>query len=117
MRVLYPKLVYGAIASSGVTFASIKDWQYFDIIRRFGPKDCITQVQTTVEQVDALLAKKGQARAVIKQTFGLGNLTHDEDFGSILAVSAFRVRWRWLTDTGVPSRPLEHGRIRIGIPL
>ncbi|KAH8099944.1 peptidase S28 [Cristinia sonorae] len=85
MRVLYPKLVYGAIASSGVTFATLKDWQYFDIIRRFGPKDCITQVQTSISEVDALLAKGGKARAAIKQTFGLENLTHDADFGSLLA--------------------------------
>lgn len=87
MRVLYPQLVYGAIASSGVTFATIKDWQYYDIIRRFGPKDCMQQVETTADEVDALLAKGGQARQVIKETFGLGNITHDEDFASILSVS------------------------------
>ncbi|TCD65141.1 hypothetical protein EIP91_003034 [Steccherinum ochraceum] len=85
MRVLYPKIVFGAIASSGVTYANIKDWQYYDIIRRFADQDCMKQVQTTIEEVDALLAKKGQARDVIRQTFGLGNLTHDEDFGSTLS--------------------------------
>ncbi|THH27368.1 hypothetical protein EUX98_g6821 [Antrodiella citrinella] len=80
MRVLYPDLVYGAIASSGVTFATITDWQYYDIIRQFGPPACVQQLETTVNEVDALLAKGGSARQAIRETFGLGNLTHDQDF-------------------------------------
>ena len=87
MRVLYPKLVYGALASSGVVYATIRDWEYFDIIRQFAPQPCVQQLETSVAEVDALLAKGGQARTLIKQTFGLGNLTHDEDFVSLLAVS------------------------------
>lgn len=118
MRILYPDLVYGAIASSGVTFATINDWQYFDIIRQFGPKDCIQQIETTVNEVDALLAKKGRARQVIKATFGLGNVTHDEDFASVLAVSSILSYSHDDIDRLLAgSRVLGHGRTRIGILL
>ena len=85
MRVRYPDIVFGAIASSGVTYATVDDWQYFDIIRQFAPSDCIKQVETTVETVDELLGNL-KAHDVIKGLFGLANLTHDEDFVSILSV-------------------------------
>ena len=86
MRVRYPDIVFGAIASSGVTYATVVDWQYYDIIRQFGPSDCIKQVQKTVETVDELLSVP-KTHDVIKGLFGLANLTHDEDFASVLSVS------------------------------
>ena len=88
MRVLYPDIVYGAIASSGVTYATVVDWQYYDIIRQFGPADCISQIETTVLEVDALLSNP-KTHNSIKSFFGLANLTHDEDFASLLAVRRF----------------------------
>lgn len=87
MKVLYPDLVYGAIASSGVTYATVEDWQYYDIIRQFGPADCIHQIETTVKEVDNLLSKPETVQP-IKELFGLGNLTHVQDFASLLTVSA-----------------------------
>ena len=85
MKVVYPDLVFGAIASSGVTYATVQDWQYFDIIRQFGPSDCIKQIETTVDEVDELLSNPMTLHA-IKSLFGLGNLTHVEDFASLLTV-------------------------------
>lgn len=90
MKVLYPDLVYGAIASSGVTYATVVDWQYYDIIRQFGPANCISQVETTILEVDKLLDNP-DSHGTIKALFGLGNLTHDEDFASLLAVSMSRI--------------------------
>lgn len=90
MKVVYPELVFGAIASSGVTYATVVDWQYFDIIRQFGPADCIKQVETTVIEVDNLLSNPATHQP-IKALFGLANLTHDEDFASLLAVSVVEV--------------------------
>ncbi|KAI0070419.1 peptidase S28 [Panus rudis PR-1116 ss-1] len=83
MRVLYPDLVFGAIASSGVTYATIVDWEYFDIIRQFAPKDCIQQIETTINEIDPLLEKKS-TRKLIQSVFGLPNVTHVEDFASLL---------------------------------
>ncbi|KIP05030.1 hypothetical protein PHLGIDRAFT_491601 [Phlebiopsis gigantea 11061_1 CR5-6] len=84
MKVVYPDLVYGAIASSGVTYATVEDWQYYDIIRQFGPSDCIQQVETTILEVDELLSDPKTVKS-IKALFGLGNLTHAEDFASLLS--------------------------------
>ncbi|KAH8099959.1 peptidase S28 [Cristinia sonorae] len=91
MRVLYPELVYGAIASSAVTVATIDNWRYSDIIRRFAPQDCIKQILTTMRTVDELLLKGGKHRDAIKQFFGMGAVTHDVDFASMLD-SPF---WTW----------------------
>lgn len=89
MRILYPELVFGAIASSGVTFATIKDWQYFDIIRQFAPADCIHQIEVTIKTVDRYLTQSNSTRDTIKAAFALTNLTNDHDFASLLSVSVW----------------------------
>ncbi|KIJ27686.1 hypothetical protein M422DRAFT_71572 [Sphaerobolus stellatus SS14] len=38
MKVTYPNLVYGAIASSGVTHAAVNLWEYYDVIRNATPQ-------------------------------------------------------------------------------
>ena len=113
MKVVYPDLVYGAIASSGVTYATVEDWQYFDIIRQFGPSDCIKQIETTVLEVDELLSNPKTVKE-IKALFGLGNLTHVEDFASLLTVS--RSLHIWYCDYLKLSYRtlLGHGKTRIG---
>lgn len=88
MRVVYPDLVFGAIASSGVTYATVEDWQYYDIIRQFAPADCVKQIETTVYEVDDLLSNPKTAEP-IKALFGLGNLTHVQDFVSLISVRIF----------------------------
>ena len=88
MKVVYPDLVYGAIASSGVTYATVEDWQYYDIIRQFAPSDCIKQIETTVYEVDELLSGSKTVQP-IQALFGLGNLTHVQDFASLINVSHY----------------------------
>lgn len=85
MKVRYPDLVYGAIASSGVTYATVVDWQYYDIIRQFAPSDCVKQIETTIEDVDNLVTNPKTVQP-IKALFGLPNVTHNQDFVSLLAV-------------------------------
>ena len=87
MRVLYPDLVYGAIASSGVVYATVSDWQYMDIIRQFAPANCVKQLEIAVEEVDNLLLRSNATRRAIKALYGLPNVTHDADVGSLLSVS------------------------------
>lgn len=86
MRVLYPDLVYGAIASSGVVQASVSDWQYYDTIRQFAPTDCIKQLETAVEEFDALISTSQTAEQAIKSLYGFPNVTNITDVGSLLAV-------------------------------
>ncbi|EIW65216.1 peptidase S28 [Trametes versicolor FP-101664 SS1] len=86
MRVLYPDLVFGAIASSGVVHATLDDWRYFDIIRQSAPAACITQVERTIDEVDRLITSpNAKTRLAIKSVFGLQNVTYDPDFASLLS--------------------------------
>ena len=93
MRVLYPDLVFGAIASSGVVHATVDDWYYFDIIREFAPADCMARVAEAVDEVDALL-ERPETHDAVKAVFGLQNLTYDPDFASLLTVSKLDVAIR-----------------------
>ena len=86
MKVLYPDVVFGAIASSGVTFATIDNWRYYDIIRQFADQECIKQVETTVSELDVLLSSN-KTRPLIQGFFGVPNITHVEDVGNLISVS------------------------------
>lgn len=93
MRVLYPDLVFGAIASSGVVHATLDDWRYFDIIRQSAPAACITQVERTIDEVDRLITSpNAKTRLAIKSVFGLQNVTYDPDFASLLSVRVVQYR-------------------------
>ncbi|TFK89724.1 peptidase S28 [Polyporus arcularius HHB13444] len=83
MKVLYPDLVWGAIASSGVTHASIENWEYMDIIRRAADRVCSGNLQVSVELIDSLLSNP-LTRTAIKSLFGVAALEHDEDFVSLI---------------------------------
>ncbi|PCH40119.1 peptidase S28 [Wolfiporia cocos MD-104 SS10] len=83
MRILYPDLVYGAIASSGVTHATIAQWEYMDVIRRAADPECSSNIQRAIETVDTILSVP-HLRIALKQLFGLGELEHDDDFASLL---------------------------------
>ncbi|OBZ72031.1 putative serine protease EDA2 [Grifola frondosa] len=84
MRVLYPNVTFGAIASSGVTHATLDDWRYYDIIRQYAPSDCMAQVVKSIVEFDDLIANPSTHHAV-KALFGLPNVTHDADVASILS--------------------------------
>ncbi|KAI0632354.1 peptidase S28 [Trametes polyzona] len=84
MKVLYPDLVYGAIASSGVTHAALELWEYFDVIRRAADPKCSQHLETSIQIIDALLDVP-VTRAPLKALFGLAKLRHDDDFASVLS--------------------------------
>jgi hypothetical protein len=106
MKVVYPDLVYGAIASSGmqipvsrpvnilidiligVTEALINDWEYFEVIRRAANSECISRLEAAVLQIDSIIAE-GKHTQALKTLFGLQNITHDVDFVSAISVSIF----------------------------
>ncbi|KAG1889287.1 serine carboxypeptidase S28-domain-containing protein [Suillus subluteus] len=83
MKVLYPDLVYGAIASSGVTHATLSNWEYHEIIRNAADPTCARQLEHTTLAIDALLGVP-YAKRFIKSLFGLEDLAHDDDFVSVL---------------------------------
>ncbi|PVF95215.1 peptidase S28 [Serendipita vermifera] len=91
MRVLYPDIVFGAISSSGVTHATINNWEYMDIIRTAAPSACSEAIQSSMTNVDALLIRP-PSKWALKALFGLQGISHDDDFVSTIVwpLSAFQ---------------------------
>ncbi|OCH94429.1 peptidase S28 [Obba rivulosa] len=85
MKVRYPDIVYGAIASSGVAHATLRDWRYYDIIRQSASSACMAQVEKAIVEVDALLENE-RTHAEVQALFGLPNVTHVQDFAAVLVI-------------------------------
>ncbi|KAJ7758085.1 serine carboxypeptidase S28-domain-containing protein [Mycena maculata] len=83
MKILYPDLVYGAIASSGVTHASILNWEYMEIIRNAADPICSGHLENSIKTIDGIL-ENGRFKGTLKRLFGLQDLRHDEDFASVI---------------------------------
>jgi hypothetical protein len=84
MRVLYPNVTFGAIASSGVTHAALSNWEYMEVIRLAADKKCSRNLQHGIEQVDHIILKDKSKLLALKSLFGLQNVTHSDDFASVL---------------------------------
>ncbi|KAK7028822.1 Serine carboxypeptidase [Paramarasmius palmivorus] len=85
MRILYPELVFGAIASSGVTHAALSNWEYMDVIRNAANATCSNHLHESVKTIDAILAKGNATEsAALKARFGITDLAHDVDFVSLI---------------------------------
>jgi len=83
MKILYPDLVFGSIASSGVTHAALSNWEYFDVIRKAANPTCSRHLEKSVEYIDLVLATKILAKP-LKSLFGLEEL-HDDDFTTAIS--------------------------------
>ena len=88
MRILYPSLVFGSIASSAVTHATLYNWEYTDIIRNYTTPECREALEISIGVVDKLLSKD-VTRSWVKGLFGLRGLRQDQDFVSVLEVQSF----------------------------
>ncbi|KAG8970253.1 hypothetical protein FRC03_010443 [Tulasnella sp. 419] len=83
MRVLYPDLVFGAIASSAVTHAAIDYSDYFEVIRRTNNQTCVGHIESAIKAIDRILDTPFMSKP-LKTLFGLAELQHDDDFASVL---------------------------------
>ncbi|GJJ10727.1 hypothetical protein Clacol_004954 [Clathrus columnatus] len=81
MKVVYPDLVYGAIASSAVTHATVSLWQYGDVIRTATP-ECSGAVVKAINVINQALDKP-DLNHQLKAMFGL-NGTTDGDFSAAI---------------------------------
>jgi hypothetical protein len=86
VRKLYPDIYWGAISSSGVTEAIYDYWEYYEPIRQYGPAACVSKTQKIVNVVDNILVGKHEANLTmeLKTTFGLPNVTYNDDFANAL---------------------------------
>lgn len=100
MRVLYPDIVFGAIASSGVVHATINNWEYMDIIRTAATPICSSLIQSSIAQIDMLIVNP-VSRSPLKALFGLQGIRHDDDFVSVVGwpLSAFQGK-NWDAEVG-----------------
>ncbi|KAF9449108.1 hypothetical protein P691DRAFT_813128 [Macrolepiota fuliginosa MF-IS2] len=84
MKILYPDLVWGSIASSGVTHAAIENWQYMEVIRNAADPTCSSHLVASVNVIDTILLS-GIFKKQLKGLFGLADLQHDQDFASTIS--------------------------------
>lgn len=97
MRVLYPDLIYGAIASSAVVAAIEQFPDYFYPIARGAQQDCTQAIQSSIAWIDTIIAPqpwKGQHQTEqddikvkeLLDLFGLAGLQNPSDFANLLTV-------------------------------
>lgn len=90
MKVLYPDIVWGSIASSAVTHATLENWQYMEIIREAADSTCSGHLVGSIGTIDDILLGNNKFfKTQLKKLFGLNGLEHDEDFASVLEVSIY----------------------------
>ena len=65
-------------------------WGYFEPIRQNMPKNCSADVQLVIAHIDQVLESGDQTQITnLMASFGLGNLTHTDDFVSVRACHQF----------------------------
>lgn len=86
-RVLYPDLYWGAISSSGVTEAIVDFWSFYEAMRLYGPKKCISTDQKLVNVLDNIMIGRNDSNLTrkLKGLFGVAELSHDSDFAWLIA--------------------------------
>ena len=94
--------------------ALINDWEYFEIIRTAANKECISRLETAIQQIDTIIAE-GKHTKALKTLFGLQNVTHDVDFVSTISVCTI-IEISTSSLTGLSRTCLAIGKIEIGIP-
>lgn len=83
---LYPELIWGSLASSAVIHAQVDFWEYYEPIRIHAPQYCIEPLIIITRSIDRiLLSNDTMAIEVLKDVFGLGNLSDHRDFVNVLA--------------------------------
>ncbi|GAA5804086.1 hypothetical protein HPULCUR_009572 [Helicostylum pulchrum] len=86
MRLKYPHLVFAAVPSSAPVQMSYNYYQYFDPIRKYGPKHCIHAIRSVILFVDHILFSPFDKHKVnLKRKFGAQDLQHDDDFAELLS--------------------------------
>lgn len=110
---LYPDIVFGAIASSGVTHATIENWEYMDIIRGAAEPECSEHLVSSIAVIDRVLAIP-HLRLALKSLFGLGDLVHDDDFAAVISVRIIAVILGYVLTSSFRVHS-EAGRRRTGI--
>ncbi|KAF8552214.1 hypothetical protein OG21DRAFT_1465999 [Imleria badia] len=90
-----PGIFHAGYASSAVVEAITDYYSYFTPIREYMPKNCSSDVQAVIAYLDQIYAENNTAAIQsLKEAFGLGSLSHIDDFAAALQNNLFD--WRYL---------------------
>ncbi|KAH7908620.1 peptidase S28 [Hygrophoropsis aurantiaca] len=85
-----PDVFYAGYASSAVVEAITDYWGYFTPIREYMPQNCSSDVEAVIAYLDQIYAENDTtAIQAMKDNFGLGDVTHIDDFASALQYNLF----------------------------
>ncbi|KAJ7228229.1 serine carboxypeptidase S28-domain-containing protein, partial [Mycena pura] len=85
-----PGLFAAGYASSAVVEAILDFWQYFEPERLFMPANCSADVERVITHIDQVLSGSDkQAIQSIKDSFGMGDVTHLDDVAGSLRNNLF----------------------------
>ncbi|KIW85338.1 hypothetical protein Z517_00728 [Fonsecaea pedrosoi CBS 271.37] len=84
-RIQYPDLFWGGLSSSGVTVAIENNWQYFDVIRRYGPSECVKRQQELTNLMDNIYDSGNKtALSELFSGFNISDATEYPDFAKFI---------------------------------
>ncbi|KAG6885617.1 hypothetical protein C0993_012364 [Termitomyces sp. T159_Od127] len=86
-------LTGGSYSGALTSWTMVRDfWEYFEPIRLHMPANCSADVQAVIAHVDKTFSgNNATAIQVLKETFGLGNMTHLDDVAGALRNNL----WDW----------------------
>lgn len=82
MRYRYPDLVFAAVPSSAPVEMRYNYYQYFEVIQKYAPSECVSAIQRVIRFVDLILFNPSahEDKTELKKKFGVEELVHDDDF-------------------------------------
>ncbi|KAJ7724875.1 serine carboxypeptidase S28-domain-containing protein [Mycena metata] len=87
-----PGLFAAGYASSAVVEAILDFWQYFEPERLFMPANCSADIEAVIAHIDQVFTGSNQkAIQAIKNSFGMGDMTHLDDVAGSLRNNL----WDW----------------------
>ncbi|KEI38678.1 uncharacterized protein L969DRAFT_87907 [Mixia osmundae IAM 14324] len=97
-RKLYPGVFPAAIASSALLEAQLDLWSYYEAPRKYGPPQCIRNVQVSIYVIDQLLKHSVEMSRAIKDAFHVKGEAHNDDLSFWLAIGLQTYREKnWYT--------------------
>jgi len=88
---LSPGTYWAYHASSAPVQAIYDYWSYFIPIQRGMPANCSADLSIIIEHVDGVLDRKNETEIKeLRDTFGLGDITHADDFAGYVFVDSRR---------------------------
>ncbi|EXJ76093.1 uncharacterized protein A1O5_00601 [Cladophialophora psammophila CBS 110553] len=84
-RVQYPDLFWGGLSSSGITVPIDDDWQFYDVIRQYGPSACVKKQQELTNLMDNIYASGNKtAMSELYAGFNVSDATEYPDLAYFL---------------------------------